>query len=80
MTPKLQAIFKDGYDKIARGELKTFIPYLCLFKVNNAPMSLKLHYQFMPMFNTVQAPNTVWMFGRQLGKSIFRSILGGIFK
>lgn len=32
-------------------------------------MDLKLHFQLAPMYNTVQAPNTVWMFGRQLGKS-----------
>ncbi len=32
-------------------------------------MTLRLHYQFAPMYNTIQAPNTVWMCGRQLGKS-----------
>lgn len=32
-------------------------------------MSLSLHYQMLPMFGTVQAPKTVLMCGRQLGKS-----------
>lgn len=69
LTPKLRSVFADAFDKIRKGELKTLIPFLGLFTLNGKPMSLKYHYQFAPMFNCVQAPNTVWMCGRQEGKS-----------
>lgn len=69
LPQRLHSVFQEGFDKIRNGELKTLVPYLCLFRLNGAVMSLKWHFQFLPMFNTVQAPNTVWMCGRQLGKS-----------
>lgn len=69
LTPKLHSIISSAFDKIRSGELKTLIPFLNLFKIGGKPMSLKYHFQFAPMFNTVQAPNTVWMCARQEGKS-----------
>ena len=61
--------FSYAYEEIKNGNLKTFIPFLCLFHINGKPMNLKLHYQFAPLFNTVQAPHTVVMTGRQVGKT-----------
>ena len=69
LPPKLKKTFEESCKKIKSGELRTFIPFLSLFKVNGKPMTLENHFQFAPMFNTVQANKTVWMFGRQLGKS-----------
>ena len=69
LTPKLWKLFEESCQKIKTGELRTFIPFLSIFKVNGKPMTLENHFQFAPMFNTVQANKTVWMFGRQLGKS-----------
>lgn len=69
LTPRLRAAFAGAYDKIRKGELKTFIPFLCMFRINGKPLTLKLHYQFAPMFNTVQPAHSVYMCGRQLGKS-----------
>jgi hypothetical protein len=54
---------------IKRGELNTLIPLLLLFRINNKPVSLKLHYQFMPMFNTAQPRQSMYMVGRQGGKT-----------
>lgn len=68
-TTRLNDVFADAYDKIRKGQLKTLIPFLCLFRLNGKPMDLKLHYQFSPMFNTVQSAHSVYMCGRQLGKS-----------
>lgn len=68
-TTRLNDVFADAYDKIRKGQLKTLIPFLCLFRLNGKPMNLKLHYQFAPMFNTVQSAHSVYMCGRQLGKS-----------
>lgn len=68
-TTRLNDVFADAYDKIRKGQLKTLIPFLCLFRLNGKPMDLKLHYQFAPMFNTVQSAHSVYMCGRQLGKS-----------
>lgn len=69
LTPRLRSVFAGAFDKIRKGELKTLIPFLSLFRINGKPMDLKLHYQFAPMYNTLQAPVTTWMCGRQLGKS-----------
>lgn len=69
LTPRLRAAFAGAYDKIRKGELKTFIPFLCMFRLNGKPLDLKLHYQFAPMFNTVQPAHSVYMCGRQVGKS-----------
>lgn len=69
LPQKLMRTFAEFYQKIKTGELRTFIPFLPLFRVNGRPMTLERHFQFAPMFNTVQANKTVWMFGRQLGKS-----------
>ena len=69
LTPRLRKSFEESYRLIKNGELKTLIPFLPLFKVNGKPMGLERHFQFAPMFNTVLPPKTVWMFGRQLGKS-----------
>lgn len=68
-TPKLRSAFSEGYDKIRSGELKTLIPYLCLFRLNGQPMNLRLHYQLAPMYATVQPSHSVFMLARQLGKS-----------
>ena len=65
----LRTVLAGAFDKIRKGELKTLIPFLSLFRVNGSTMNLKLHYQFSPMFNTVQPANSVYMCGRQLGKS-----------
>lgn len=69
MTPKLRSIFGQGYDLIRSGELKTLIPYLCLFRLNGQPMNLRLHYQLAPMYATVQPAHSLYMLARQLGKS-----------
>ena len=69
LTPRLRKSFEESYKLIKSGELKTLVPFLPLFKVNGKPMGLERHYQFAPMFNTVIPSKTVWMFGRQLGKS-----------
>lgn len=69
LTTRLRSTFANAYDLIRKGQLRTLIPFLTLLKLNGATMSLKWHFQFAPMYNTVQAPNTVWMCGRQLGKS-----------
>ena len=69
LSTHLIKVFGEAYELIRTGQLKTFIPFLTLFKLNGQTMNLERHFQFAPMFNTVQAPNTVWMFGRQLGKS-----------
>ena len=65
----LHEAFACAFSKIRKGELRTLIPFLGLFKLNGKPMSLKMHYQFSPIYNCVQAANTVFMCGRQLGKS-----------
>lgn len=69
ITTKLHAVFKNVYDKLRSGELKTFIPLLGLFKIGGKPMSLQRHYQFAPVFNTVQPGHAVFMTGRQVGKT-----------
>lgn len=69
MTPKLRSAFAKGYDLIRSGELKTLIPYLCLFRLNGQPMNLRLHYQLSPMYATVQPSHSLYMLARQLGKS-----------
>lgn len=69
MTPKLRSTFAEGYDLIRSGELKTLIPYLCLFRLNGQPMNLRLHYQLAPMYATVQPSHSLYMLARQLGKS-----------
>ena len=69
LTPRLRAAFADAFDKIRSGELKTLIPFLCLFRLNGKPMNLRMHYQFSPMFSTVLPGHQVFMCGRQLGKS-----------
>lgn len=69
LTPKLREAFAEGYNKIRSGELKTLIPYLCLFRLNGKPMNLRLHYQLAPMYATVQPSHSLYMLARQLGKS-----------
>ena len=69
LTPKLRETFAEGYNRIRSGELKTLIPYLCLFRLNGKPMNLRLHYQLAPMYATVQPSHSVYMLARQLGKS-----------
>jgi len=69
MPTHLHSVFASAFDKIRNGELLTLIPFLSLFKLNGRTMNLKLHYQLAPMYNTRQAPNTVFMCARQLGKS-----------
>ena len=69
LTPKLREAFVEGYNRIRSGELKTLIPYLCLFRLNGKPMNLKMHYQLAPMYATVQPSHSVYMLARQLGKS-----------
>ena len=69
LTPRLASIFKDAYEKLRTGQLKTLIPFLSLFRLNGRPMNLQYHYQIAPLFNTVQPAHTVCMFARQLGKT-----------
>ena len=69
LTPKLRETFAEGYNRIRSGELKTLIPYLCLFRLNGKPMNLRLHYQLAPMYATVQPSHSLYMLARQLGKS-----------
>ena len=69
LTPRLRAAFADAFEKIRNGELRTLIPFLCLFRLNGKPMNLKMHYQLAPLYGTRQAPHTVVMCGRQVGKS-----------
>ena len=69
ISTKLHTVFKGVFESIRSGELKTLIPLLGLFRVGGKPMDLKLHYQFAPVFNTVQAANSVYMCGRQVGKT-----------
>lgn len=54
---------------IKNGTLKSLVPLLPLFKINNKPVSLELHYQFSPMFNVEQPRQVIYMVGRQGGKS-----------
>lgn len=69
LPPNFRRIFADFYTKVKSGELRTFIPLLGLLRINGQPMNMKYHYQFAPLFNTVMAPTTLFMCGRQLGKS-----------
>ena len=69
ITPRLHDIFASAYEAIRAGNLKTLIPFLSLFRLNGKPMDLRLHYQFSPLFNTLQPLHLVLMCGRQLGKS-----------
>lgn len=69
LTPRLRSAFADAFEKIRKGELKTLIPFLCLFRLNGKPMNLRMHYQFAPVFESVLPAHQVFMCGRQLGKS-----------
>ena len=69
LTTRLRSTFACAFDKIRNGELRTLVPFLCMFKANGKPMDLKHHYQFAPLFNTVQPNHTVMMCARQVGKS-----------
>lgn len=69
LTTRLRNTFACAFDKIRNGELRTLVPFLCMFKANGKPMDLKHHYQFAPLFNTVQPNHTVMMCARQVGKS-----------
>ena len=69
LTTRLHTLFKQAYEKLRNGQLKTFIPFLGLFRLNGKPMTLKMHYMFAPLFNVLQPLHTVVMCGRQLGKS-----------
>ena len=78
LTTRLHKVFETAYQKIRNGELKTLIPFLGLFRLNGKPMTLKMHYQFAPLFSTTQAPNTCVMSGRQVGKSTTLSASTGL--
>jgi len=65
----LNAAFSDAFQALRDGRLKTFIPFLCIFRLNGNPMDLRMHYQVAPLYSTVQPKETVFMFGRQLGKT-----------
>ena len=69
LTHRLRSVFGSAFDSIRKGELRTLIPFLSLFRLSGKPMSLRMHYQFSPMFGTVQPVHSVYMCGRQLGKS-----------
>ena len=69
LTRDLRRTFAEGYDLLRRGELRTLVPFLPMFRVNGRPMTLRMHYQFAPLFATTQPANTVVMCGRQEGKS-----------
>ena len=68
-STKLLSVFSEAFDKIRKGELKTLIPFLYLFRLNGKPMNLRYHYQMAPLYNCVQPGHLVLMCGRQLGKS-----------
>lgn len=65
----LMSVFAGIYEKLRKGQLKTLIPLLCLFRIAGKPMNLRMHYQLAPMYNTIQPPQSIYMFARQLGKS-----------
>ena len=68
-STKLLSVFSEAFDKIRKGELKTLIPFLYLFRLNGKPMNLRYHYQMAPLYNCVQPGHLVLMCGRQPGKS-----------
>ena len=70
LTPKLRKQFEEIYKGIKSGELKTLIPLLSLFELNNKTMTLEYHYQLAPMFNVVQPKQCIFMLSRQNGKSV----------
>lgn len=61
--------FKLAVQSIKTGKLKTFIPLLSIFTAKGRPLTLKLHYQFAPLFNVVYPRQQIWMTGRQVGKT-----------
>ena len=69
LPPNFKKTFAEFYSGVKSGELRTFIPLLPMLRINGQPMSMKYHYQFAPLFNTVMSPTTLYMCGRQLGKS-----------
>ncbi len=44
---------KSCLNAIAQDKLRTFIPLLSIFSLKGKPLTLDLHYQFAPMFNTI---------------------------
>lgn len=50
-------------------DLQDYSDLLGLFKLENKPMNLRLHFQFQPMFKFVQPRRTCWVCARQLGKT-----------
>lgn len=60
---------KSCLNAIAQDKLRTFIPLLSIFSLKGKPLTLDLHYQFAPMFNTIYPRQQVWMTGRQVGKT-----------
>lgn len=69
LTTQLRSVFANAFDRIRKGELKTLIPFLCMFKAGGKPLDLRFHYQFAPVYNTVQPNHCVFMCSRQVGKS-----------
>ena len=69
LPPILRKQIADTYDKINKGELKTFIPLLSLLRINGQPFTLKRHFFMAPLFDTVRPPQTVLCTARQVAKS-----------
>lgn len=65
----IQQSLKSCLSVISSGKLKTFIPLLSIFTIKGKPLTLDLHYQFAPMFNTIYPRQQTWMTGRQVGKT-----------
>lgn len=69
MPPRLMRVFQQAYADLKSGKLKTLIPFLSLLRANGKPLTLKMHYQFAPLFGCVQPAKTIMMTARQVGKS-----------
>lgn len=51
------------------GEVKSFAPLLPLFRMGEDHLSTELHFQMAPMYNFEQPRTSVYMCGRQVGKT-----------
>lgn len=65
----IHTALKNTAKAIADGTLQTFIPLLSIFTLKSKPLNLKMHYQFMPLFNVRYPDQQIWMTGRQVGKT-----------